>query len=378
MAPFTISLADEVLEDLRNRLARTRFADVHAGVGPEWGLDPATLRMLIEHWRAFDWRKAEAEVNAVPAFRTEVDGVGLHFVHVRGQGGTRVPIVLTNGWPSCFTELLPMVPLLTRVENGVSFDVVIPSLPGYGFSDRPREPGTNITRIASLWARLMTMLGYERFIAHGSDMGAGVVERLRALHADRLLGAHMINVFHGYPPPARPSLDEREYLQRAASWQMAEGAYAMLQATKPHTIAAALTDSPAGLAAWIGEKFRAWTDSSGKLDGAVSLDALCTILTIYWATETIASSQRLYREAFADVGAMSPPPKAGAPLGIAIFPADILPAPRAWAERWFDVTRWSQMARGGHFPGLEAPELLAADLRSFAGALTPREASSGS
>jgi pimeloyl-ACP methyl ester carboxylesterase len=366
ITPFTVHVPEAVLEDLRARLLRTRFGD---GISAGWeeGMPAAALRMLVEHWaRAFDWRAAERAINAVPAFRTTVDGIGLHFVHVRGEGERRAPIVLTNGWPSCFTELLPLVPRLTRVVDGLAFDVVIPSLPGYGFSDRPRAPGMNITRIAALWAGLMTRLGHARFFAHGSDMGQGVVERLRASHAPRLLGVHMSNVFWAYADPGGLSADEQAFVARGRQWQQAEGAYAAVHASKPQTIAAGLNDSPAGLAAWIGEKFHSWSDGGGRLDGAVSLDDLCTVLTIYWVTETIGSSQRLYREAFGDVGAMSPPPRQGVPVGVAVFPRDILPAPRVWGERWLDVLSWSELPRGGHFPGFEVPDLLADDLRSFA------------
>ncbi|OJH42512.1 epoxide hydrolase family protein [Cystobacter ferrugineus] len=364
--PYTVAVPDAVLEDLRTRLERTRLTDTVEGGGWDWGMDPDALRTLLDHWRGFDWRAAEAAINAVPAFRAKLDGLGLHFVHVRGEGERRLPILLTNGWPSCFTECLPLVPLLTREVDGLSFDVVIPSLPGYGFSDRPRAPGMNITRIAGLWAKLMAGLGYDRFLAHGSDMGAGVVERLRANHAGQLLGIHMVNVNWFYPPPDGLSSEEKDYLQRARQWQMREGAYSMLHGSKPRTIAVGLNDSPAGLAAWIGEKFHGWTDGGGRLDGAVSLDALCTVLTIYWVTGTIGSSQWLYREAFTDAGVMSPPPKQGVPVGVAIFPKDILPAPRAWGERWLDIQRWTELPRGGHFPGFETPELLAGDIRGFA------------
>ncbi|SEE31952.1 Pimeloyl-ACP methyl ester carboxylesterase [Rhizobiales bacterium GAS191] len=366
--PFTIDIPDVVLDDLRSRLDRTRFADALEGTGWDWGMNAAALQILVRHWRDFDWRAAEAAINEVPAFQARIDGVGLHVVHVRGEGKRRLPIILTNGWPSCYTELLPLIPLLTREREGLSFDVVIPSLPGYGFSKKPTAPGMNITRIADLWAKLMTILGYERFLAHGSDMGAGVVERLRANHAERMIGVHMVNVFSGYPQPDDPSAEERAFLESVPQWRMSEGAYAMLHATKPQTIAAALMDSPAGLAAWIGEKFAGWSDGD-----TISLDALCTVLTIYWATGTIASSQRLYREAFADAGAMSPPPKSGPPLGVVIFPRDILPAPRAWGERWFETAQWTVMPRGGHFPGFEVPHLLAADIRAFVGKIGGRQ-----
>lgn len=373
--PFRIDIPESVLDDLRQRLRQSRFSDAINHAGWAWGMEPASLRRLVSHWHAFDWRKAEAALNSVPAFKTQIDGTGIHFLHVPGEGRNRLPIILTNGWPSCFTELMPLIPLLTREIEGLSFDVVIPSLPGYGFSERPAAPGMNITRIADLWAKLMVGLGYDRFLAHGSDMGAGVVERLRANHGDRILGIHMVNVNWFYPRPDVVSAEEEEYLHAAAHWQRQEGAYAMLHASKPQTIATALNDSPAGLAAWIGEKFQAWSDGGGGLDGSIPLDALCTVLTIYWVTETIGSSQRLYREAFSDLGVMSPPPRHGAPVGVAVFPKDILPAPRAWAERWYDILRWTEMSSGGHFPGFECPALLADDLRSFARDIRDRSVS---
>lgn len=362
--PFQISVPDDVLADLHRRLDQARFVECPGDCTWASGMPQAELRNVLHHWRHFDWRKAEAELNGIPAYRMDIDGIGIHFVHVRGQGARRIPIVLTNGWPSCFVELLPLIPLLTMEQDGLSFDVVIPSIPGYGFSDRPTSSGMNITGIADLWAKLMSSLGYEQFLAHGSDMGAGVAERLRANHHHRLLGIHMVNVFSGYPAASDLDDEERAFLDVVPQWRMAEGAYAMLHATKPRTIAAALNDSPAGLAAWIAEKFQNWTD-----DRKVSNDVLSTILTIYWVTETIGSSQWLYREAFSDQGAMSPPPKSGAPVAVAIFPRDILPAPQSWGERWFDIEQWTVMPSGGHFPALEQPELLADDIRAFASRL---------
>jgi len=370
--PFTIAIAADVLDDLKDRITRARIPQAVHRMGWTEGMDVDALRAVLAHWRDFDWPSAEAAINRVPAFRAEVDGYDIHFVHVQGTGAARVPLILTNGWPSCFTELLPLVPLLTKEVDGLSFDVVIPSLPGYGFSARPHEPGTNITRIADIWSRLMVGLGYDRFVAHGSDMGSGVAERLRANHANRVMGIHLMNVNWFYPRPDGLTEEEEAYLNTARQWQLHEGAYTMIHSSKPQTIASALNDSPAGLAAWIGEKFRAWSDGGGRIDGAIALDALCTVLTIYWITQTIGSSQRLYREAFTDPGVMLPPPKEGVPVGVAIFPRDIAPAPRSWGERWLDIRHWTVMPRGGHFPGFEAPDLLAADIRQFVARLPVR------
>ncbi|OCP07567.1 MULTISPECIES: epoxide hydrolase family protein [unclassified Ensifer] len=361
---FQVDIPQDVLTDLQNRLRQSRISSVLTKPSTNLGVSTERLNEIVQHWISFDWRKAETAINAVPAFKAEIDGVDVHFLHLRGQGRSSVPIILTNGWPSCFLELMPLIPLLTQDIDGLSFDVVVPSLPGYGFSGLPEGPGLNITRIAALWAALMKKLGYTRFLAHGSDMGAGVVERLRANHAAQVLGIHMVNVNWFYPRPHDITAEEEAYLQAAHRWQAQEGAYAMLHASKPQTLAAALLDSPAGLAAWIAEKLDAWSDRT-EPSGALSLDVICTLLTIYWATGTIGPSMYLYYEAFADAGVMLPPPKQGAPVAVAVFPADILPAPRSWGERWYEVTRWTEMPRGGHFPGFEQPELLASDLRAF-------------
>lgn len=360
---FQLEISQDTLDDLRNRLRRSRIIDIPSSAAPHLGISSDRLRQIVRHWHSFDWRQAEAAINAVPAFTTEIGGTPVHFLHVRGEAKNSIPILLVNGWPSCFLELMPLIPLLTREVGGISFDVVIPSLPGYGFSAHPAAAGLNITRIAELSAALMQGLGYPRFLAHGSDMGAGVVERLRANHGEHVLGIHMVNVNWFYPRPENITEEEQAYLRSAQQWQMQEGAYAMLHASKPRTIAAALQDSPVGLAAWIAEKLDAWTDPAG---GGVSLDAICTLLTIYWASDTIGSSMYLYHEAFSDAGVMSPPPKQGAPVAVAVFPKDILPAPRSWGERWYDLTRWTEMPAGGHFPGFEQPGLFADDLRGFA------------
>jgi pimeloyl-ACP methyl ester carboxylesterase len=224
----------------------------------------------------------------------------------------------------------------------------------------------NATRIAGLFGELMLRLGYERFLAHGSDMGAGVVEQLRRNHATRLLGVHFSNVYWGYPRPAEPTPAEAEYFRNIGAWQFAEGAYAMLQGTKPQTLAYALNDSPIGIAAWILEKFESWTDGGAR---AIGLDNLCANLSLYWLTQTIGSSCRLYAEAFRDVEAQSPPAKGEVPVGVLICPNDILPAPRQWGERWLNLVHWTEAVRGGHFPAWEIPNVLTDDLRRFAATL---------
>lgn len=360
LQPFRSAASDADLDDLRRRLAATRWPDAVEGAGWRQGTDPVFLQRLCAHWGGlFDWRAQEARLNALPQFRATVDTVGLHLVHARSEAVDATPLLVTNGWPSSIFEYLDIIPRLTAA----GFHVVAPALPGYGFSDRPTQPGMNPARVAELFAALMSGLGYDRFIAHGSDMGAGVVEVLRQTHADRLLGVHFSNVFWGYPKPDDPSPEEAAYLGKVQGWTFAEGAYAMVQSTKPQTLSVGLNDSPAGLAAWVVEKFQSWSD--GHAEAVYGLDGLCANLTLYWLTETIGSSVRLYAEAAAAGGSPEAPARGHVPTGVIVFPHDILPALRAWGERWLNLTHWTEAPRGGHFGAWEAPDLLADDLTAF-------------
>ena len=367
MAPFTIAVSDSDLADLETRLGETRFPDSVEGAGWDYGTEDTVLRKFVAHWRdKFDWRAAEARLNGIPQFIEEIDGEAVHFVHAKGQGGRRVPLLLANGWPSNFVELLPLVPLLTAEENGVSYDVIIPSLQGYGFSGHPKQKGMNLTRMAHLWAALMARLGYDRFLAHGSDVGGGAVLALVRHYPDRLIGAHYANVYSGYPRPEAPSPEEADYFRRTDFIGFAEGAYAMVQGTKPQSLAVGLNDSPAGLAAWILEKFQRWSLlENGDLESVYRLDDLCTLLSVYWFTQTIGSSVRLYKEAFADQGLLAPMDRHAVPQGV-LVPAEVdNPAPRAWGDRNLqNLVHWNKV-EVGHFPALEKPAALAQDIRAF-------------
>jgi pimeloyl-ACP methyl ester carboxylesterase len=254
--------------------------------------------------------------------------------------------------------------LLTTPRDGVSFDIVIPSLQGYGFSSQPRRPGMNLTAMAPLWAELMTRLGYEKFLVSGSDLGAGVELALVRDYPEHLLGAHYINVYYGYPRPQELTPEEVAYFKAIDQWGFAEGAYAMVQGTKPATLAVALNDSPAGLAAWIVEKFHKWGDTGGDVESVFALDDLCTILSVYWFTQTIGSSVRLYKEAFADAE-LTRRTAHDVPQAVLVPPAD-MPAPRAWGERNLaNLVRWTELDKGGHFPALEMPQAMADDIRGF-------------
>ena len=371
---FEVSVIQDTLADLRGRLAATRWPDEVFEAGWDYGANLAYMRELVDYWRdSFDWRVQEKAINRLGHFRAEVDGFGIHFIHERGKGPDPMPLVLTHGWPDSFFRFHKLVPMLTDPapyggDPADSFDVVVPSLPGYGFSDRPTERGFTVERTADLFAKLMSEeLGYRRFGAHGGDVGSGVTEKLANAHADSLIGIHLTDVpyWHLFTiPQERLSEAEQGYLEAGRRWQMEEGAYALIQSTKPQTPAYALNDSPAGLAAWIVEKFRSWSDCDGEVEKRFTKDELLANVMIYWATETINSSFRVYYET-----QHNPPEHLSeyirVPTGVAIFPKDLVPAPREFAERFFEVQRWTEMPRGGHFAAMEEPELLAEDLRAF-------------
>ena len=372
--PFTVQVPQKILDDLQERLAHTRWPDEIQGGGWDYGTNLDYMKDLVQYWRTrFDWRAQEKYLNSFSHFRAEIDGFGLHFIHERGKGPSSLPLILSHGWPNTFCEMLKIIPLLTdpashggKAED--AFDVVVPSLPGYGFSDRPSERGMTGARIADLLTRLMTEeLGYARFAAQGGDIGGGITEQLFLSHPDVVPGIHLNGVpfQHLLAKPDNLSQEEQKYLEQVGLWQMTEGAYNMIQATKPQTLAYGLNDSPTGLAAWIVEKFRAWSDCDGDVEKRFSKDELLTNIMIYWVTETINSANRFYYESAHDFSSPRSSGKSDAKAAVAIFPKDILPSPRAWADRWFHLQQWTAMPRGGHFAADEEPELLAEDIRAF-------------
>ena len=374
IAPFRIEVPDAVLRDLRERIARTRWPDEISGSGWDYGTNLAYLRELLDYWRdRFDWRTQERKLNDLSQFRADVDGLDLHFVHARGGGPDPMPLLMLHGWPSTFYEMTKVLPMLADPAAhgggpGDSFDVVVPSLPGCGFSERPREPGMHKTRMAELFSKLMTdVLGYERFAARGGDVGAGVVSLLALDHPERVIGIHVSDVYRPYlGPGARYFTDaERAFFDEERTWTEREGAYDHLQATKPQTLGYGLNDSPAGLAAWIVEKYRSWSDCGGDVERRFTKDEILTQLTIYWVTETINSANRLYFERDRSPRRLESGDRVNVPTAVAIFPGDIDRPPREWGERVYDVRRWTEMPRGGHFAALEEPGLLARDIREF-------------
>ena len=377
MKPFTIHVNDELLGDLRMRLMRTRWPDQVNQAAWDYGAELSYMKELVDYWlQTFDWRKQEQILNELPQFRDTIDGLDIHFVHVRGTGPNPLPLIITHGWPSSFAEMHRIIgPLTDPARYGAdpadSFDVIVPSLPGFGFSERPLQRGYLHTD--RLWRKLMTeVLGYPRFVAHGTDFGARVASALGRFHSDVVAGIHIGSVDLDWqePHPKESELTEaeRDYLKRVARWKKEEGAYSEIQATYPQTVAYGLNDSPVGLAAWIVEKFRAWSDCGGNVESRFSKDILLTNIMVYWVTETINSSMRRYFEVRHNPA--SNPLKLGerieTPTAIAMFPGEKdLVVPREWAERSYNIQHWTDMPSGGHFPALEEPILLVEDMRAF-------------
>jgi pimeloyl-ACP methyl ester carboxylesterase len=369
---FRIRIEDPVLEDLHDRLARTRFPDQIDGTGWEYGITVDYLRQLVGYWRdTYDWRAQEARLNEFSQFRTRIDDQSIHFLHARSAHDDAMPLLIIHGWPGSIVEFLDVLPRLTDPEAfggeaGDAFHVVAPSLPGYGFSEPPRTPGWDEQRIAQAFIVLMSRLGYTRYAAQGGDWGAQVASRIGGIDPQHCAAIHL-NMALGSPSEGDHPLTEEEQADLAAMRQFAkeESAYAHEQGTKPQTLGVALNDSPAGLLAWIVEKFRAWSDCDGDPENCFTRDQLITNVMLYWVTQTSASAARLYWESRHRWPAATSLPFVEVPTGVARYPKEILRWPRSWVERQYNVVRWAEMDRGGHFPAMEQPDLFVEDLRTF-------------
>ncbi|WP_369372423.1 epoxide hydrolase family protein [Promicromonospora sp. Populi] len=370
--PFVPQTAPEAIEDLRARLRATRWPDAPEDVGWSLGTDIDYLRGLVAYWAdGFDWPAQEAALARLPRFRAGVGGLGIHFVHARAvslPSQPVVPLVLCHGWPDSFWRYSKVVSLLTDpgahgADPADAFDVVVPDMPGFGYSDPPAGAPLNSVAVAGLWASLMSILGYERFGAAGGDLGSHVSRYLALDHPDRVAAVHRTDgglpVFAG--DPATLTAGERAWFAETATWSATEGAYGALHRTKPQTLAAGLNDSPAGLAAWIVEKLHAWSD--GGID-SYTRDEVLTLLSIYWFTGTIGSSMRMYH-ANAAISARQLTRRVEVPSGFSLFAGDVVRPPRAWLERTANAVRVTEPERGGHFAAFEEPELYAQELREF-------------
>jgi len=372
---FTLHVPDAAISDLRGRLAHTRFPDQAPGDPWAYGTSVEYLRGLVEYWRTgFDWRAQEARLNAFPQFKTPLHDIDVHFLHVPGNGPNPCPLLLMHGWPGSVFEFMDLIPRLTDPASfggdpADAFTVVAPSLPGYGLSFRPGQKRFGIEEIADCLADLMTeTLGYRRFAAQGGDWGGITASRMGYAHAAKLLGMH-VNLLAVRREPGAvtdPTPEERRYLDELAHWLKEETGYQWIQGTRPQTLSFGLTDSPAGLAAWIVEKFRAWSDCGGDLESVFTRDQLLSNISLYWFTGAIGSSFfpyyfRMHRPwPVPDGGSI------GVPAGYSEFPREILRAPRSLAARTYtDIRRWTVMPRGGHFAAMEQPEALAGEIRAF-------------
>ena len=369
---FEISVPDAVLTDLHHRLTQTRLPDQIEGSGWEYGIPIDYLAELVAYWLdSYDWRAQEVKLNHLAQFRTRIDGQSVHFIHARSAHPDAFPLLMTHGWPGSVVEFLDVIPRLTDpgAHGGGSadaFHVVAPSLPGYGFSEPTRSRGWDTRRVGAAFIELMDRLGYARYGAQGGDWGAQVATRIGALDPERCAAIHL-NMPIGERPEEAVSLTEQDKADLAALqvFQREESGYALEQATKPQTLGAALNDSPAGLLAWIVEKFRTWSDCDGHPENTFARDQLITNVMMYWVTETIASSARLYWENNRASSSGEAREYVGVPTGVARYPKEVLRYPRTWVERRYNVTYWADMPRGGHFAAMEQPELFVEDLRRF-------------
>ena len=374
--PFQIAIQQEILDDLYERLERTRWPDEVQDADWRYGANLGYMKELAHYWLTkFDWRAQEQWINSFANYQTKVGDLRIHFVHERGKGPKPIPLLITHGWPSSFVEMLKLIPLLTdpanhRGEASDAFDVVVPSVPGFGFSDRPLQAGMTRWRVAEIWAKLMDALGYERYGLQANDIGAVISSWLSLDFPERVIGFH--TMMPTFPPPSldqnQPPLTDAEKAFQAIinAWDNKEGGYDAIQATRPQTLAYGLHDSPVGLMAWIVEKWRVWTDPNGNIEDYFSKDELLANVMIYWATETANSSVRSYFERAHDSRSLAPNEKISVPTGVALSIESVQRAPQEWVQRRYtDIRHWTEFSTGGHFLAAEDPELLAADIREF-------------
>lgn len=372
--PFTIAVPDRVLADLEARLKNPRIPEPLKGSGWDLGTDTTYLRQLVDYWRdRFDWRAAERRLNQMEQFTTTIDGLQVHFVHRRSTHANALPLLVTHGWPGSIAEFTKIIgPLTDPPAHGGqaadAFHVVMPSIPGFGYSGKPAEAGWDPARIAKLEAALMARLGYSRYGVQGGDWGSIISTQVALADPAHVAGVHLNMCIGGPPPGPDPNagLSDRELarLKVRQAFQAEETGYQQIQGTKPQTIGIALNDSPVALAAWIVEKFRTWCDCDGNPESIFTKDELLTNITLYWVTETAASSARIYYE---QRHPLSPPnaSRIEIPTACADFPREIIWSPRSWLERRYNITRWTEMPKGGHFAAMEQPQLLVEDVRAF-------------
>jgi len=373
--PFTIRIPDAALADLKARLANARVPEPLQGDGWTYGTDLRYLRQLVDYWRkGFDWRAQERKLNQFEQFTTTIDGLTVHFIHRRSQHANALPLLVTHGWPGSVVEFTKIIGPLTEPEAhggqaADAFHVVMPSIPGFAFSQAPQEAGYDPARIAALEAKLMARLGYTRYGVQGGDWGSIISTQIALVDAPHVAGLHLNMCFGAAPAGMDPNAGltdrERERVKQRQVFQAEETGYQQIQGTKPQTLGVALNDSPVGLAAWIVEKFRTWCDCDGDPEKVFTKDELLTNISLYWFTQTAASSARIYYESRHAPPSATAGRRIEAPTACADFPKEIIWSPRRWLEGRYNITRWTEMPRGGHFAAFEQPQLLVDDVRAF-------------
>jgi pimeloyl-ACP methyl ester carboxylesterase len=368
MKPFKINISGQAISDLKKRISETRWPEEVKDANWDYGTNLNYLKELSNYWQTkFDWKKQEATLNQLSQYMVNINGTNIHFIYEKGKGKNSTPIVLLHGWPSSFIQMMKIIPLLTKADNnGNSFDVIVPSLPGYGFSEKPVAKGMTVYAMAELLQQLMTKkLGYQKFMLRGSDIGAGVAKEWAISHPSNVMGLHLSGSNpYIFQVPQDLSDAEKKYLEKGQQFMQGEGAYAMEQSTKPQTLAYSLNNSPVGLAAWIVEKFKTWSDNNGNIENKFTRDELLTNISIYWFTQTIGSSMRVYYES-AHNWSPNGNKKAEVPTAFMMLQKDIAVAPREWEARTYNIVRWNVNQTGGHFSEWEEPSVIAIDIIAF-------------
>jgi pimeloyl-ACP methyl ester carboxylesterase len=364
-----IQIEQKYLDDLKSKLLLTRWPDEIEGSGWNYGASLSYMKELSDYWITyFNWRKTESEINSYGNYIAVIDGYRIHYLHIKGKGEKPLPLIITHGWPYSFLEMFKLIPLLEE-NNDMSFDLIIPSMPGYGFSQKITQPGCNVSFIADLWHKLMLELGYDKYGAQGGDFGAGVSTALAMKYSDHVTGLHLNYIPGNYVPVLGENeeftKEENDYLDSEEQWYSREGGYSLEQNTKPLTLAYGLNDSPMGLCAWIVEKMFGWSQNRGYIGNVFTKDELLSNVTLYWITETIHSSVRLYNENSKNPLIIGKESFINTPTGIAHFMYEDPFPPRKFIERGFNIQHWSEFPEGGHFPAMEKPEVLAGDIIKF-------------
>ncbi len=367
---FKCQIAQTAIDDLKFRIRQTRWTDEIKDSGWLFGASLSYMKELADYWQnKFDWRKVEDEINQYPNYIAEIDGIRIHFLHIKGRGKISIPLIITHGWPGSFLEMTKLIDLLTTNPE-FSFDLIIPSIPGFGFSQKMNTPGCNLWFISDLWSKLVKELGYQKVLAQGGDFGAGISTALALRHPEMMLGLHLNYIPGSYFPFLSPgeklTEEEIQSQKRTEDWSAAEGAYSHQHRTKPLTLAYGLNDSPVGLCAWIVEKFYGWSDCNGNIETVFTKDELLSNVSLYWFTETIHSSVRLYNENSKAPLHFSNNDFINTPVAIARFHKEDPFPPRKYIERGYNIQQWTDMPAGGHFAAMEQPKLLANDIIQFA------------